>query len=228
MKHSLVLALSLSLAAAPAALALETRTERISLRYLSANEAEQLLLPAPSPDGKGGVGERSVLPSGIVALAQDPQTASLTVSGTAEALDELKQIVRLIDVPRKRLRWTVTALKPDGVLKAAAAKPETDSVEIERLAREAEKRGGMLFRTELDGANGRAVRLFTQEAQCQRNLTLQGRVNGDRSITVMLSPSVEKDLTARRIPSGGSALFAPEGSAVLVIQVQILPEPKLD
>lgn len=216
------------------AFAQANRTERITLRYLTAVEAEQMLLPPASAEGKGGrgsvLGDRGHLPEGIVAFAADPQAATVSATGSAEALAGLHKIIRLIDIPKRRIRWTIKAVSQDEKLKAAvAAVPDLDALEAERIARDAEKCGGLLFEAALTSTNSQPVRLFAPKATPgQQKLSLQVRVNGDQSVTLILTNSENKSVAARRVASGTSVLLVPEGKTAFLVTAQVLLTPQVE
>lgn len=218
-----------------ASFAQANRTQRFALKYLSAVEVEQLLLPSLVPaaiEAGGGLSPKAkpgVLPAGIVAFAADPQTASLAATGTPDALNQLQKIIRLLDIPRRRINWSITAITQDDKLRAAAALPELDNLEAERIVRDAETRGLLQYRSELAGANSQPVRLLTRNGVDDRGfISLQARVNGDQTITLLLQGSDSKLSLARRVPSNSSVLLAPKGDTALLVRVQLLPPPHLD
>jgi hypothetical protein len=219
----------------PLVLADANRTERITLKFVAAGEIERVLLgdAAPLTNGVGGGlgpgAKTGALPSGIVAFTADPETASITATGTPAGLDELKNILRLLDVPKRRIRWTIHALEPDENLRAAAvAAPELDRAQAEKLARDAEKVGALQFRSELIGANQLPVFLFPKSSGTEGKLFLQARVNGDETVTLILHGNDRRLMQTRRVPPGKAALFLPDGSTALLIQAELLPDAKLN
>ena len=117
----------------PAPVAAESKTVQIPLRYRSALEVEALLSGPAVPskysvkdsDSRTGRGTVVVLfrdvitpgphslPAGISAWTADPTNQSLWVTGTEAAVQQVEKIVRLLDIPTRRVRLHARAVEID-------------------------------------------------------------------------------------------------------------------
>lgn len=228
-------------------LAQANRTERIPLRFVSAAEAVQIILPPPMKEGEGGLGPRparGAVPAGVVALASDAQGTALVATGSRAGLADLRNLVRLFDVPPRPVRLSVTALIPDANLREelkvdlvetdargeASGKALAAGVDVKhsgRLVAEARRRKGVLMETVLDTANNRLAHFLVPGVEGQEaQLSIQPRVNGDGSITLFLQERVGHSFSIRRIASGSNVILLPNSSLALLVRAETTAPPK--
>jgi hypothetical protein len=239
-----VLALSLALLALPAAAA--DRTEEIRLQYISAGDLMTFLLPRPAHEQGGGLGgpdrPRGLVPVGIAGLAT-PSAGVLSASGSEEAIQQLRNIIRLVDIPRRRIRLSVRLIEPQPeelnriVKDVAVGKADGSAVKVgvldedgrNRILARAQK---TLLQADLVCANGATARLLWPEDPSNAAFpALTPRVNGDGTITLTVparpDPAAKELIVLRRISSGQTLVVArEEGGPTLVVTAEVLPDEK--
>jgi hypothetical protein len=244
MMTRLILALSLSLLTLPA-LAAE-KSESIPLSFVSPAEVIEILnepgrnraiwLEAFQADL--ATFRPSLIPSGVSAWAADSDRRALSVTGTEEGIAQLKQILRLLDIPRRRLKVVARAVQltaperealradPDIVLTdAVATLPATD-----KHKKLLEGRGSVVSAEVVVVNNGSAyVRIPQVEDRRARVVALTPRVNGDASVTLFLrglpNPGViEPVVSLRRTASGQGVLVLDSENRLWLLEATLLPE----
>ena len=236
----LVAALSLALPAYAA-----DRTEQIRFRYASAVEVERIFEPTSlAPPGTGGLGGvRALIPPGISAWTVDAQRNILSVTGEPEAIESLKNIVRLLDVPARQIRLEVRQLNlDDGVIRRLMARlrPLGGDAVVDGQPAEvaAMLEGEELREVETKGArpsinavvsNNRPLRVrWAKEGNLPTvAMRVTPRLNGDSSVTLFMQseaapPAVQGDapalvLAVRRLAVGQGAVFALRGTEALFL-----------
>jgi hypothetical protein len=192
------------------------RTEEIRFKHHPAIDFERMLLAAQWPGldlsrapvapgeqparSSSGVVAQSLLPEGIVAWSVDAERNSLSVTGEAEAVEQVKSIVRLIDVPARRIRLSVTAFRPDaptaGQLRAElSGEPEAGkfaSVVVDDAKVRLIEAKPPLAGTEATVGNSRplSVRLPWEKDQPASPGLFIPKLNGDGSLTVTAAVNV--------------------------------------
>lgn len=251
---SALLLLTASLIAFPAPAA--DRTETIPLKFLSAPELEQWLTlsssfgryvgsyrgisyqePKPDADGKRAA---SMIPEGIDAWVADARKNTLTLTGSREAREQLKQVVRLLDVPARQVRVSVRLLKlePAQVAELQARPNRVTTGDVTYLPRlDAEDRKSLESRatvltTTLNVANNRTIflQIPADAGQPLRQAALTPRVNGDGSVTV-IAPGLVLEKPDRgaqallyRAASGESRLVFDSLDRVWLLTLTVLPD----
>jgi len=176
----------LALLPPPAGLAAD-RTETIPLRCASAVQLDRMLRPGAAD---------SLVPSGLVAITLDPQGNTLTVSGSDESIQEFKNLVRLLDVPAKRIRLSARFIPLDGAaiqelkLPVDAAAPLSGSPYLvgapsaNQLALLAKRESA--GETDLAVSNNTTLRLRSRatEGRLTTFAEVIPRLNGDGSVTL--------------------------------------------
>ena len=209
-------ALLLALAAAPARSA--DKTERIPLRFIAAMELEWYLTGGGQRNKAKRLDELEVLPQrgglndvdiiypgfpvgrglGLVppeigAWAVDTRENVLSVTGTQEGIEQLKRIIRLLDIPPQRIQLTARVLKLDAkALEELKAKREgniQDGAESVWVADEVQRRAlearPSTFSTRLAVQNNRGMHVRYPGGADEPAVAgmIVARVNGDGSIT---------------------------------------------
>jgi hypothetical protein len=229
---------ALFLAAAPAAGA--DRSEVIRLEHAAAADVLATLIPEGSKLNEAG--RVGLIPAGLSGLSISSAKA-LSVSGTGEAIRKLRELIRLVDIPRQivRLRvWLIEGAKPEGLAQDVAVGQSDGGVfyvaVMDEPARQALLAGARRthLQAELECGNNGTARLFRPGAD-PRDATFAAvtpRINGDGTVTLLVPlkgalvpPANEAGPTVlRRLPSGGTMLVAPrEGGLALVVSVEVLP-----
>lgn len=209
------------------------RTETIPLRFVRAAEVERMLLPEERPAGGGGLGgSKGLAPEGLVAWTANDAKNALTVTGSPQAIDALKKIVRLIDIPARQIHLEVRVLRLD-----AAGRKQLDELlppvkfphpETLRSAALVGKQieqvtGGakVLAAAELPTANQHPFHVRWTEAAGEpaKHLALTPRLNGDGSLTLTWPletpgrPGEKSLFTILRIPEGRTVIVVPQADA---------------
>jgi len=252
---------ALALAASfPAAAA--DRTESISLKYVSPTELETVLLGnatlrlgpgALRNGGLGGGGFGSGLgggglggggtkvPRGITALTANDRDRVLTVSGSEEAIVQVKNLVRLVDIPPRQIQVTVRGLElkpaplPDDVLNLGNSEIKvTAPLSPEQLAAVEGRVRASVLTVDITCSNNRPVRLFWPKKDPLQLTEVIPRVNGDGTVTLFMPMQARTDgkepeerslFALRRIRSGETVLLALEGSTkAVLLSARVLPE----
>ena len=260
-------ALLLVLASAPARSA--DKTERIPLRFIAATELEWFLTDGGQRNEAKGLDELKVLPQeggsskldviypgfpigrglglvppGIGGWAVDTRGNVLSVTGTEEGIEQLKRIIRLLDIPPQRMRLSVRALKADAKVREtlrgdAGIQVGEGSVWVaDQGQRQALEARPSVFSTAMVVSNNRVmhVRHPGEAGEPVVSAMIMPRINGDGSITLimplrMLRPGEAKPdaggfVAFRRIPSGGTVVVLLEKQNLAwVITPEILPDP---
>jgi len=203
----------------------------------------QVVVPSlPSIPGRGMlIAGTHLVPDGITAWTADPRKNVLVVSGEPAAIERLRTIIKLVDVAPTQVRLSVRLLKLD-----AAALQELG---VEQLAFDgADGSLGHLVVAVLDKGradgiaklpttssvemvtdNNRALYVRWPRAD-QPDATLASivpRINGDKSVTLMLPGRVHQVLDGqvasthfmalRRLAPGQSLLVQPHGEGLTAI-----------
>lgn len=228
------------------------RSEVIPLSYLQAAELDQFLANGGSQTGPfgGGSGLRakglggkdapSLIPSGIQAWAVDERKNALTVTGDEEAIEQLKRIVRLLDIPARQIRMTVRLVELDPAdAKTLRERPDAatrDGVTTLTLTKPADvqplQERPALLASELQVSNNRMLHLrIPAAAGDARRASLVPRVNGDGSITLVataLLPGAAPDAAPQllfRMPSGQTGIVVDGDRRAWLITPELLPDP---
>lgn len=222
------------------------RTETISLTYVSAGDVEQVLT-GQTGSRNGGLGTGKVLiPPTVHAWSVEVSRNSLTLVGDREGIDAVKQIIRLLDVPARRLSIELRFVRLEAgadPLGLAARLVEAD--EVSQLA----SRPSVQLWT-LPATNNRAM-TFRTPAGSDDMEKITARINGDGSITLIVGtmekiagpPAKRLDdldvlpgppdgaattvhqLLLRRVPSGQAMGVAyPRAGMALLIRPTLLPD----
>lgn len=223
----------------------EVKSERIALQYLPASEFERLLVPGASSNVA-----LPQLPAGLFAWSVDMRQNVLTVAGSSEAIESLKQAVRLLDVPPLPVRVSLRGLRAEDPAVRALL---VDLLPVPRLASKLPVRMELLSAGQaallencptveqitLDTENNRPVHLRRSEPQRPQPLltTLTPRVNADDSVTlkVTLPLPYKYPASGSSFPSGGTmaevrmvpgspALLVPDSSGIVWL-VRVSPAP---
>jgi hypothetical protein len=207
----------------------EEKSEVIPLRYLPAGELERALIP------RDAVGTLHIpLPAGLLAWTVDARQNALTVAGSEAAIQELKTIIRLLDVPPIHVRLAVRRLRADDPAIAALkipplAAPEANAPSTARaVLLNAEQIAVLEGRpvvasATLDTNNNRPVHINETGPRRQplSLVTVVPRVNGDNTVTLLVSMSEslrKPEAAASTAPSPVTVVGrVPEGSAILVL-----------
>ena len=247
----LPLALLLAAPALPAHAATQVR-----LQFISPSELEEMLRTwgtkrplaqagqVKDAEGLGvepGGSVRGMVPEGITGLSADSRTRSLWVTGTEDAIQSLKNIVRLLDIPARRLQVALQVVRPDAAalegvkfLDVSGAGSQVRAATLSDAQAAKLTAGASLFSAELPGLNNRPVRFFPPAAtglgQCA---AITARINGDGTITLIAlttgapagTPGSSGPLALRRISSGETALVLTKDGTALLLRAEILPEP---
>jgi hypothetical protein len=181
----------LSLIALPAAAA----TERIPLTFASPTVMVQLLTNTlPSP-GSGGLGGRGLLAEGISALAATTSPNALVVDGAPEAIEHLRQIIRLIDIPPRKIRLSVRVFPKGNIpfdpknvtIHNDRRTPPTAQLSETEVATLLKNAPAPLIQAQVEGNNNEpALFAWTPPGKQRETATVVPRVNGDDSVTVFL------------------------------------------
>jgi hypothetical protein len=244
--YSTLFALAAMLTALPAHAA--DRSEVIPLSYLQAAELDQFLAnggsqtgpfgggPALGARGLGGNKNRSFIPSGIQAWAVDERKNALTVTGDEEAIEQLKRIVRLLDIPARQIRMTVRLVELDRTdARALRERPEAatrEGVTILTLTKPADvkplQERPALLASQLQVSNNRMLHLRLPAAAGEaRHASLIPRVNGDGAITLIataLLPGAAPQLLFR-MPSGQTGVVLEGDRRAWLITPELQPDP---
>ena len=238
---------ALALAASfPAAAA--DRTESISLKYVSPTELETVLLGnatlrlGPGALRNGGLGGGGTkVPRGITALTANDRDRVLTVSGSEEAIVQVKNLVRLVDIPPRQIQVTVRGLElkpaplPDDVLNLGNSEIKvTAPLSPEQLAAVEGRVRASVLTVDITCSNNRPVRLFWPKKDPLQLTEVIPRVNGDGTVTLFMPMQARTDgkepeerslFALRRIRSGETVLLALEGSTkAVLLSARVLPE----
>jgi hypothetical protein len=227
------------------------KTELISLTHISAAELDDLLstgrvgsIPVVidgQPEGPPDAAppKMNLVPAGIIAWAVDLRNNALSVSGDAESVQQLRRIIRLLDIPARRLRIFSRIVQLD-VPTAAALREKADVVEqqgLKILVLPAAERAALDARPALQAAtvdvsNNRRVYLRRAAGAWHpvREVTLQPRVNGDNTITLFTTGLFDDrarkgSIAALRVSHGVPVLLLDSQNRAWVITPEILPEP---
>lgn len=210
-------------------------SESIRLRHISPIELEQLLLPA-SGDDRPAV--RRLLPAGIRAMTAGRDR--LEVVGTREAVDAVKSIVRLVDLPARRIRLRACVLAPPDE-ELAGLNLRQYSVDIPGTARVVEAgrfavlgdpvalallaRSAVALDVTTAADNNRSVRLFPVQGNAPpAPLVLIPRLNGDGSITLLRQTAAGRLPTGARCRPGEWQLALPSEGPTLLVRMDLLPD----
>jgi hypothetical protein len=227
--------LALTLAAVPSAAA-EYRTEVIPLRYFQVSQFQEVVA-APTFRGERRLPLKdALLPKGIIAWAADTRANSLAVTGTAEGLNSVKQVLRLLDIPPRQIRISVSTPRLDeGLLKELqqTTAPDEDGLwaipltDAAHQARVKAAPGGPS--ASLVTSNNAPMRMRIR-GEDGPFVSLTPRLNGDNTIT-FAAPGEDFGkaagglLVLRRVPSGLPLLVTGKGvEGILVISAEVLPE----
>jgi type II secretory pathway component GspD/PulD (secretin) len=154
-----------TMALASTVLAQEIVTERIALRFARPSEITRLINEKPPTDDAPE--SSSLLPEGTKSVTADEADKTLVVQGTAQAIEQVKSIVRLLDVPKPRvdlrIRLVRVAFAADGTAKSTTpSAPIITSVE-----------------------NNMRATTRVEDQKTTWSVTVVPRINGDGSITVV-------------------------------------------
>jgi hypothetical protein len=257
----LIPTLALTVLSTVAVAAADSRTEVIPLRFVAASDVDRMVFPAEPAGGFGnpgplpsvrGLGFSEVIPKGVAAWSIDPRTNRITVVGSQEGIREVKNLVRLLDIPPRQVRLTVRQFSTDEALlqklaeldKAQAPigvpRPEPLSASILRGELPAALRERVTERVSLTTPNNIPAYVRGEEAGSMRTqIRVVPRVNGDGTVTTFVRLArtepgdrrpnkVTADLTGlRRLSVGETLLLLTEGSKTgLAVTVEELLNPK--
>jgi hypothetical protein len=184
------------------------------------------------------------MPPGIVALAADSAGGSLVISGEEAAINQVKSLIRILDVPPTRVAVSLYLLRVDAA--ALAGLPPLDQppngeaprVRVGSLGPQPLatllQRAAVVDHLELTTGNNRPVRLFWRPSPAWQPVSVTPRVNGDGSITTLVpfrltgtaeGKPVSEDVTALRRLSGSQALVAVSEVPGLAIVIRMSVQP---
>lgn len=254
-KLSTLLFFAATLVALPAHAA--DRTEVIPLAFISAPELDMFLTGGGfrveyasglggqvTARGMGGLGGKSapdMIPKAISAWAVDARKNTLSVTGSDEAIGQLKQIVRLLDIPARQVRMRVHLVQLDAAAAAALqVRPEVldrDGMVTLTLTKAEDRKlleaRSALLSTDLNVTNNRMLYLRVPGAAAEeaRSASLIPRVNGDGSITVIASALLTKNFddgkisVVFRVASGQTEVVIDRERRAWMITPELLPDP---
>jgi hypothetical protein len=224
--------LALSLLAMPiaAVTAEEYRTEVIPLHFLQVSQFPQLL--ELRTDRQTTLRD-ALLPRGIVAWGTDTRANALSLTGTEDAVAQTKQVLRLLDIPPRRIRISFRT-------------PRLDEATFKGLGKGLELEGGPtvihitdagLQATVKAAPGGPAASLVTSNNVPVRIRTrvdgpfisITPRLNGDNTLALVIpGQDFGQDagaFTLNRIPSGLPILVSGKGvEGALLIVAEVLPD----
>ena len=236
---SLLLLCALSVSAA-------TRQETIHLRYLQASDLDRVLISSSSlatPDAKP-LGSNILARSGSLAWTVDAANNTLRVTGSDEAITEIKAIVRILDVKPRQFSVKIEVWdKSDALLRGLGVDPAADpaatrvaraNYRLELAALVAQGKAHILDSTSLNGTPGQAMRLVWSPPSGGEvhYLSATSRLNGDGTVNLTVTPTVNlgsgtltsAEKTFRHLPSGETGVTVLPTGQVLLITATILPE----
>lgn len=210
----------LTLAALPASAA----TERIPLQFIRAADMERSLIAAPREPGTGGLGgaptPRGYVPEGVTLLTTATTANELVVDGTPEGIEKVRQLVRLMDVPARKVKFHVRVF-PDRLLQNEFADvPEARENHVatalseKEVARLVKNGPAPLVDLRLDGEANLPVRVYwpTREQKSISATTITSRLAGPERVRVQLSAGAA--LPAR---GEGSVMLEPTAEAPYLV-----------
>lgn len=192
--------------------------ESFPLRYVPATEFAQMLRPVDPVSGSGGLGSPAFVPKGLAAWTVDAVRNALVVVGEPAAIEQVRQYVRLIDVPpaEVELHFEVLRFEPAKLTEIlagrAAGEPHPDRVlrgadllSAEMIGSLRKGATGIVLASQMAGSNNRPVHLQWERGaeSVTAIVELTPRVNGDRSVTLLSGN-----------PSSRRAVGAPTGKPV--------------
>lgn len=157
LRQSLLASIALLTALTAPALAQTDQPVKLPLAQIKPTELLQMLL-----DTK----EQNLLPSGITMISPDDEKQFLAVKGTTEAVNTLREIARLVDVPKRTMRLEARILLQNPLAGEKGPKPEVVATATMVLTN---NREGEAFLV----GQGRAFRF-----------QMTPHLNGDGSITI--------------------------------------------
>jgi Bacterial type II/III secretion system short domain len=225
----------------------EEKSEVIPLRYLPAVEMERYLMPRDGPFTL-----QVPLPMGLLAWTVDARQNTLTVAGSPAAIQELKEIIRLLDVPPLHLQLLVRRFRtdaaaiaalnlPPGAAPAAGAPSPPRAVVLSPGHFAGIETRQPVEAATLDTMNYCPVRISQTGPQQQPSslVTVVPHVNEDKTVTLMVSMSEAAKkpgaaaialpspvIAMARVPEGGAVLLIDADSeAVLLVRVHAILTP---
>lgn len=237
--HALLLAAALL--QAPVA-----KTEIIPLKYCSAVKFEQYLVstrvvptrsleiqgrePGPWPGDRTDTSSVPgvSIPRGIQALSVLQNRNAIVVTGDAAGLAEVRDLVRLLDIPTREIRFQARAVRLDAdtARRFTPANPGADvlnAIDQQVLQHATEGRAAVLAMDCLmENGGGLHLNLPADGRGASGLVTVMARINGDNSLTLFISRGDEKPLV-RRVRSG-ELLAAPlpgDPQTVIVLRPEI-------
>ncbi|HEU4752511.1 MAG TPA: secretin N-terminal domain-containing protein [Armatimonadota bacterium] len=230
--------------------AAENRTAEIPLHYAQALEVHRILgtwqpepiRRSPHPEPAAPVVSAGMMPAGIIAWSADPAANSLRFTGSPEALDRLREVIRLLDIRPRTVRLAVRAVRLDPLAEKKLLAEGTltggdglwlGGVEGKQLAEL--RRLPALAEIEQPVANNffLGVRLPWRDGEPPAVANLMPRLNGDGSVTLVLDHGgLQRDgrtegsrFVRRLIPDQGLLVLS-ERSIVWLVTSEVLPEEK--
>jgi hypothetical protein len=182
-------------------------------------------------DAMGGLGPpRDLLPAGLTAIAPDNARRTLTVAGTPQAIEQVKEMVRLLDVAPRPVELRVKVLPLDEADLRRLGLDDTAAVSPldERKAALVERAAAPLVETRMSCSNNQPLRVFWSsggpapagEGAAREGVTIVPRVNGDRTITLFVV-GARGSLVLRRMPSRGTLLALTGTGAALLVRATV-------
>jgi hypothetical protein len=235
--HALLI-VTLALVAVP--LRAADRTEVIRPEFIPAGDLERFLTQPDAADQLGLRGKsRDLLPKGITGWAVDVTRNTFSVSGSDEDIEQLKRIIRLIDIPPRRVKVTARLLQLSEA-EAAVVRNHPDALKSDQiitlpLLKEADRTAYQakraLVQASLTVSNNRPAHLrFPATGGADAGvMSVTPRVNGDGTVTVITSGLYAGDksgvaISLHRSPSGMARLVLDEHNRAWVLASEILPD----
>jgi hypothetical protein len=137
------------------------RTQQLSLKYIKPSVIARTILGAKK--------EENLLPKGLTTLIPNDGDAYLAATGTSESIVELQGLLRLLDVPARKITVKTRLLR----------RPSEGTV-AQTLA---------AFSMTLENNNTELITLFIEEERV--DLSITGHINGDSSISWLVLYDLE-------------------------------------
>jgi hypothetical protein len=229
----------------------EPRSETIHLDYLAPDIARAMLFAnttaqsVKNPDAVDTQrGFRFLLPDGISAIAANPLDHTLTVAGEPDAIQQVKRILRLLDVPPRRVRLSaeVHRLKPGSKLPVktavsvvtgrTAAVSVCENLTDEQVGQLRAASEARLLDVSIDSINREPIFVFPRRAKEAKPaaVVLLAGVNGDGTISLKIggkefeSADGMPGLVSGKSQPGSRCLLMNGESEAWIIHAEILPD----
>jgi len=223
-----------------------TKTEIIPLKYYPAVKFEQSLVssrvvPTQSleiqgldftPKARNRSSASSVpgvsIPRGIQAVSVLQNKNAIVVTGDAAGLAEIRNLVRLLDIPAKEIRLQARAVRLDAetARRFTPANPGVDvlnAIDQQALQQAITGRAAVLAMNSLmENGGGLHLNLPADGQGASGLVTVTARIHGDNTLTLLIAREGEQALV-RRVRSG-EVLAAPlpgDPQTVIVLRPEV-------